>query len=119
MKRHAFAALLVGLEILTAIGCSTAPRTTLGSVAEAAPGIAVRNLSEAKETITLRGTMVEKCSVAACWFRLQDDTGIVKVDLAAAGFTVTDVPVNTTVVVTGKPRKVGGETELDATGLRY
>ena len=119
MNRRTFTVLLVALGALTIAGCATAPKTTLGSIAESTPSIAVRDLPEAKETVTLRGTMVEKCSVAACWFRLKDDTGVVKVDLAAAGFTVIDVPVNATVVVTGKPRKVGGETELDATGLRY
>jgi uncharacterized protein YdeI (BOF family) len=110
---------LAAFGTLVLAGCGNAPKTTLGSVAEAAPTIAVRHLPEARETVTLRGTMVEKCGVAACWFRLKDDTGIVKVDLAAAGFTVTDVPVNASVVVTGKPRKVGEEFELDATGLRY
>jgi len=70
-------------------------------------------------TVTLRGTLVEKCPVAGCWFRIQDDSGIIKVDTKAAGFVVTDVPLQTMVRVGGKIATEGTETVLEATGLRY
>ena len=70
-------------------------------------------------TVTLRGTLVEKCPVAGCWFRIQDDSGIIKVDTKAAGFVVTDVPLQTTVRVGGKVAMEGNETVLEATGLLY
>jgi len=69
--------------------------------------------------VTLRGTMIEKCPVAGCWFRIRDDSGIIKVDTKTAGFVVTDVPLQTTVTVGGKVAAEGDETVLKATGLRY
>jgi uncharacterized protein YdeI (BOF family) len=118
-RLHWLVALAAAGTAIAGTGCASGPKTTLGTVAETAPVVAVRDVKEKEGTITLRGTMVEKCSVAACWFRLKDDTGVVKVDLKAAGFTVTDVPTNATVVVTGIPVKGGDEVELAATGLRY
>jgi uncharacterized protein YdeI (BOF family) len=63
--------------------------------------------------------MTEKCPSAACWFRLKDDTGSVKVDLKSAGFTVSDVAVGTTVTVAGTLQRTADGGVLDATGLRY
>lgn len=62
--------------------------------------------------------MIEKCPVAGCWFIVKDATGAIKVDTKAAGFTVTDVPLNTIVTVNG--RLTGsGERVLAADGVRY
>ncbi len=72
----------------------------------------------AARTVTLRGEMVEKCPVAGCWFKLRDQTGIVRVDTKAAGFVVSDVSLHTQMTVQGKVVP-GGETQIAATGLRY
>jgi uncharacterized protein YdeI (BOF family) len=69
--------------------------------------------------VTLRGKLVEKCPVAGCWFRLQDNTGVIKVDTKTAKFVVTDIPLQTTVTVSGKLAQEENEPILQATGLRY
>lgn len=63
--------------------------------------------------------MIEKCPVAGCWFRLQDNTATIKVDTKSAGFVVTDVPLQTTVTVSGKVGTEGNLPLIEATGLRY
>lgn len=78
----------------------------------------VKELSRASAPVALHGVMVEKCPVSACWFRLQDDTGTVRVDVRSAGFTVTDIPQGATVTVWGKPTK-DTEPGLTAQGLQY
>jgi hypothetical protein len=63
--------------------------------------------------------MVEKCPVAGCWFRLRDDTGIIKVDTKSAGFAVVKVPLETRVTITGTVITESDEVFIAATGLRY
>ncbi len=74
---------------------------------------------DAPTLLTVRGRMIEKCPVAGCWFRLDDETGIIKVDTKSAGFVVTDIPLNTLLTVGGKIGHEGQETIIEATGLRY
>ena len=69
--------------------------------------------------VTIQGILVEKCPVAGCWFRLLDDTSLIKVDTKTAGFAVTDIPLKTVLTVSGKVAQEGNETVLEATGLRY
>ena len=69
--------------------------------------------------VTVRGTMIEKCPTAGCWFMLQDNTGRVRVDLKAAGFVVTDVPTGGTVCVTGRLRREDEEPVVVASGARF
>lgn len=69
--------------------------------------------------VALSGVLVEKCPVAGCWFRLRDDTGIIKVDTKNANFVVVDVPLQTKLTVSGKVATEGGEVILDASGLKY
>lgn len=69
--------------------------------------------------VTLRGTLVEKCPTAGCWFVLQDRTGSIKVDTKAAGFVVTKIPLETAVTVSGKLVYQDEVATLNATGLRY
>jgi len=71
------------------------------------------------DPVTLHGTMIEKCPTAACWFRLQDKSGVVKVDVKGAYFTVAEVPTGTEVTVHGKLHKEGDEWVLAGTGLTY
>lgn len=70
-------------------------------------------------TVTIEGTLVEKCPVAGCWFRIRDDTGVIKVDTKMAGFVVTEIPLQTRLTVGGKVALEGVEIVLQATGLRY
>src|SRR5438445_13607896 len=69
--------------------------------------------------VVLSGTMVEKCPVAGCWFVVRDHTGAIRVDTRNAGFVVVDVPLKTTVVVSGRVATNGSERFLDATSVRY
>jgi len=110
--------LLLGALLLTA-GCGVRQQNHLGAAVDAMHLATVKGMERASGTVTLRGTMVEKCPVAACWFRLKDATGVAKVDVKAANFTVTDVPLGATVTVTGKPEAKGDEPYLAATGLTY
>jgi uncharacterized protein YdeI (BOF family) len=89
-----------------------APKEPLSTVLAIHAGDAPANLS-------LEGTMIEKCPQAGCWFRLKDDTGVIKVDTKAAGFVVTEVPLNSKVKIAGKVANAGGEPQVLATGLVY
>ncbi len=113
---------LVGLAALTGglvlSGCG-AKEETRGALPPA-PLVAVRQLTTAaaRQTVTLRGEMIEKCPVAGCWFMLRDKTGVVRVDTKAAGFVVLDVPLHTTVTVGGAV-VAGTQPSLAATGMRF
>lgn len=110
----------LGVALVALSGCAS-PATTIGATPDEsrAPVVATAALKPGKTPVTLKGVLVDKCPTAACWFHLRDATGTVKVDMKASGFTVTDVPVNATVTVTGVARSDGGEPYLSATGLRY
>ena len=114
---------VVSLLALTLLaGCASRPEIPLGAaISSAAVPVAIRTLLASKPigSVVLRGTLVEKCPVSGCWFRLKDDTGVVKVDLKSAGVTSTDIPVGTRLSVAGTRQVEGGETSLCATGLRY
>ena len=75
--------------------------------------------TKAGASVTVRGTLLDKCPIAGCWFHLRDGSTILRVDTKAAGFTVTDVPLQTEVIVSGKIARAGGETVLEASGLSY
>jgi uncharacterized protein YdeI (BOF family) len=83
--------------------------TPVAAVRAAAPGAVV----------TVRGALVEKCPVAGCWFDVRDPSGTLRVDTKSAGFVVLDLPLETTVTVSGRVARQGAERILDATGLRY
>src|SRR5262249_19803092 len=80
--------------------------------------VAVR-AGDTPPAVTVSGRVVEKCPVAGCWFYLQDETGVIKVDTKAAGFVVVNVPLQTTVTVRGKVQAQGDEVTIEGTGLRY
>ena len=63
--------------------------------------------------------MIEKCPIAGCWFRLRDQTGVIKVDTKSAGFVVVDVPLERQVTVAGKVVADGDDVMVEATGIRY
>lgn len=112
MKRLAFLALLLGFT-----GCARAGGTVLGSDPGQDSVASVKELKPASMT-TIKGVMYEKCPAAGCWFMLRDKSGVIRVDTKAAGFTVTDVPVNTEMTVKGSVKE-NGERILAASGLRY
>ena len=101
-------------------GCSSKPSTVLGEPPRSPPQtiVAAREARPAS-VVTLEGVLIEKCPVAGCWFRLRDQSGVIKVDTKAAGFVVTSVPLNTRLTVVGKMTAPADEPTLEATGLRY
>jgi uncharacterized protein YdeI (BOF family) len=111
-------AVLSGILLLT--GCAGRRAEVRGRPPTGNP-VTVARLAAAsvKDTVTVHGTMVEKCPAAGCWFILQDDTGRVRVDLKAAGFVVTDRPTGGAVTVTGRLRRDGEEPVVVASGARF
>lgn len=105
---------------LIATGCGGPKGTVLGKNPEGAiyDSLAIR-AGDTPSELLIQGKLVEKCPQAGCWFRVQDGSGIVKVDTKTAGFVVTDVPLETVVTVAGKLVMEGEEQVLQATGLRY
>jgi uncharacterized protein YdeI (BOF family) len=112
-------------SLVLLLGCS-GPRSEVrgkepaGTVSTAA---ALRQAA-ARAPVTVRGTMVEKCPVAGCWFILQDGTGRVRVDLKNAGFVVTDLPLGRAVTVSGTLRRAStdvgsADPEVVASGARF
>ena len=49
---------------------------------------------------------------------LKDKTGVVRVDTKSAGFVVSDVPLHTTMTVSGQIVP-GNEPQISATGVSY
>ena len=113
-----FLVFLSGL-ILIAFGCSRAPRVLGQKPADTLVAVNSVKTSPSVAPVSLRGVIVEKCPVAGCWFYLRDQTGTIKVDTKAANFVVVEIPLNTTVVVSGKISTEGSERILEATGLEY
>ena len=111
---------LLALTLLLLLnGCSRSP----GLLGAFAPGPvlsigAVRSAATA-QAVNVKGTLVEKCPVAGCWFYLQDESGRIKVDTKTAGFVVLDVPVGTKVEVSGTVLRDGNEALLGAQGLKF
>ena len=114
MRYSLFALLL--LAGLT--GCGARQGEVLGRAPQPGAVTPVRALTPSASPVTVQGTMVEKCPVSGCWFKLRDRTGEIKVDTKAAGFVVADVPLNTDVTVSGTLQSQP-EREISATGLRY
>jgi uncharacterized protein YdeI (BOF family) len=111
---------LAGLLITSLCGCHRSAGTVLGK----APKGEVRNIlalraGDTPARVTLQGIITDKCPVAGCWFYLQDDTGVIKVDTKAAGFVVVNVPLQTLVTVSGQVVTQSDDVSLQATGLRY
>ncbi len=114
--RHLAVLLCLGLVC----GCGAKNDRVLGKAPQGGPRKVCLVLGgEAPAQVVMRGTMIEKCPVAGCWFRLQDPSGTIKVDTKAAGFVVSRIPVGATVTVGGKPGWDGSETVLKATGVSY
>jgi uncharacterized protein YdeI (BOF family) len=118
--QRALACLAIASGLLFLTACHREHGTVLGK----APTGQIRNIlavraGDTPTNVTLQGVIVEKCPVAGCWFYLQDDTGIIKVDTKAAGFVVVDVPLQTKMTVSGKISSDGDEVILEGTGVRF
>jgi uncharacterized protein YdeI (BOF family) len=113
------AALTLALLATLVSGCNSKQKI-LGKAPKAPVAtILAINAGDAPSTVSIEGTMVEKCPQAGCWFKISDGTGVIKVDTKAAGFVVTQVPLNAKVKVAGKIETVEEEAQLRATGLSY
>jgi uncharacterized protein YdeI (BOF family) len=117
-KRTTWFSALIGLLLLTA--CRKQPETILGlaPVGQAQTILGVKS-GDTRLQVTISGEIIEKCPVAGCWFRLRDNTGVIKVDTKSAGFVVVKVPLKTHVTVAGRIGADGEEKIIEATGLRY
>lgn len=114
------------MKILFALACGTAIFAGCNKTQEAAPVADAKTLSVAaiqklkvSSPIVAQGTMVEKCPVAGCWFKMHDRTGVIKVDLKATKQTVMDVPLNSEVTVRGKVALNGSEKMIRAVSATF
>ena len=99
-------------------GCSSNQSKQIGSPASNVSIVSISNLVSNKGTVRIKGKMIDKCPTAACWLHVKDSSGSIKVDLKAAGFTATDIPVNREITVTGS--YVGGDDKhFDGIGIVY
>jgi len=112
--------LILASLLALAVGCGKPSGKIKGATPKgAARSVLAVQAGDTPAAVTLCGKLIEKCPVAGCWFRLEDDTGVIKVDTKSAGFVVTEIPLKTTLTVSGKLALEGDETILQATGLRY
>jgi len=111
--------ILVLASVLFTTGCGPKGKVLGKPSKDPVSTVLAINAGDAPPRITLQGTMVEKCPQAGCWFRVDDGTGVIKVDTKAAGFVVSSVPLNTNVKVSGKVVTEGSEQQLEATGLLF
>ncbi|MBV9865311.1 MAG: hypothetical protein JO316_08180 [Abitibacteriaceae bacterium] len=114
-------AVLILFVSIMLVGCSQQQSTLLGKQTGRKTQHSIAEVQHLKlaTPVSIQGTMVEKCPVAGCWFKLHDQTGIIKVDTKAAGFTVTEVPLQTSMTVTGKVVSNGSDKMIQATSLTY
>ena len=102
------------------VACRKPQGTILGKAPAGEPrSILSVKAGDAPPHVTLSGVMIEKCPVAGCWFRLRDRTDTIKVDTKLAGFVVVNVPLQSSVTVSGKVTADGEEIILEASGIRY
>lgn len=110
---------LVSITALALVGCGSKAKVLGKTPKEKLSTVLAINAGDAPQNLSLEGAIIEKCPQAGCWFRLDDGTGVIKVDTKAAGFVVTEIPLNTKVKVAGKISRQGDETQVAATGLSY
>lgn len=108
------------LCLLLANGCRKPAGTVLGKAPRGQThSILAVKAGNTPPQVTVTGAMIEKCPIAGCWFRLRDNTGVIKVDTKSAGFVVVNVPLESQVTVAGKVIADGDDVMLEATGIRY
>ena len=113
-------AILISISVCAAFavcGCTSPPKVRGALIPATSASVSDLKTKAKGDKTELAGTIVEKCPVAGCWFMLKDKTGIVRVDTKAAGFVVSDLPLQTEVKVTGSVVK-GDSPSVSATGLQ-
>ena len=113
--------ILFALGLLTvSLGCHKPQGTVLGKAPKGnlSTVLGIR-AGDTPAVVTISGVMVEKCPVAGCWLKVQDQTGTIMVDTKAAGFVVVNVPLESKVTVMGKIVTEGDDVHLEASGLRF
>ena len=121
MKLHAMRlALVFFVSLFLVPGCGKPSGKVLGKAPKGNPDsvLSVKGGITAPQVV-LSGVMIEKCPTAGCWFRLRDDTGVIKVDTKLAGFVVVNVPVDSKVTVAGKVIADGDDVQIEASGIQY
>lgn len=110
--------LILLITCVAVCGCQSSSTTLLGRPLPVQSPLLVDHLKPSRLPVVIEGTMVEKCPVAGCWFKVEDKSGIVKVDTKNAGFVVVSVPTGTKVRVAGTYQ---GDPEplITATGMTY
>jgi len=111
--------LLLALLILAVTGCGQTEKILGEAPQDPHSTVSAIRAGHVPANLTLEGTMIEKCPQAGCWFRVDDGTGVIKVDTKSAGFVVTSVPLNAKVKVAGKIHQVDDDVQIEATGLSY
>jgi hypothetical protein len=106
--------------VLGAFGCSKPHGIVLGKSPKGDPvSILAIRAGDTPPQVTISGVMLEKCPVAGCWLKVQDQSGTIMVDTKSAGFVVVNVPLESKVTVAGKIVTEGDEVLIEASGLRY
>lgn len=108
---------VAALWLLT--GCTPHPAVLGAAPAGEESPVAQATALPLGSVVAVSGRLVEKCPVAGCWFTLQDDTGVVRVDTKGAGFTILEVPLGRRVKVAGRLASFGTDRQLLASGLSY
>src|SRR4028118_103184 len=95
--------------VATVIWCGgcTSTTTRLGQEPDGTGVQTTVREARPSQIVSLSGVMVEKCPTSGCWFRVRDETGIIRVDTRAAGFVVTNVPLQSHVTLAGTVVKRG------------
>lgn len=106
----------------TTLGTLPAQTVETASVREILHRSAKKGAPAAAKLLAVKGTIIEKCPVAGCWFMLRDHSGVIKVDTKNAGFVVTEIPLGTSIEVVGTLPDAGpsdAQRSFAANGLRY
>jgi uncharacterized protein YdeI (BOF family) len=110
---------LLAAVLLLSVGCG---RSESGNVyGEAVSGLGLTKVSDILarpgeydgKTVALQGKIAQECP-SGCWFNLQDETGVIYVDINPSGFAIPQftgkkITVEGTVVVNGRQVKVVGK----------
>ncbi len=71
------------------------------------------------QVVGVEGRVVQQCPSAGCWFRVQDGTGVVLVDLNPLGARLKSQRVGEAVRVVGRVERVQGQLRLAAQFVEF
>ena len=122
------AAVLLGAAVGSIIGCSfegaspPEPATSLGQRPnEPAAVQRIDSLDEESvgQTVAVEGEIVQQCPSVGCWFRVQDESGDLFVDLNPSGLRLKNKRVGQKARVTGRVEKIGKQFRLEAEFVEF